>query len=218
MPLDVPELKAFLACLIFAGVSKSRHESYSQLWETDTGRPFLRACMSLKRFQTIMKFLRFDDKRTREERRSRDKLAPIRELWEMFIQRCRSSYNPSENCTVDEQLVGFRGRCPFRMYIPSKPARYGIKIWWIADSTSHYAYNAQIYVRRIGNLPEVGQGQRVVEDLARPLMNTGRNVTTDNFFTSIPLAQSLMSNGLTLLGTLKANKPQVPPEFQKDKA
>ena len=26
-------------------------------------------------------------------------------------------------------MVAFRGRCSFRQYIPSKPARYGIKIW-----------------------------------------------------------------------------------------
>ena len=27
------------------------------------------------------------------------------------------------------QLVAFRGRCPFRQYIPSKPAKYGLKFW-----------------------------------------------------------------------------------------
>ena len=39
----------------------------------------------------------------------------------------------------------------------------------------------------------------------------------DNFFTSIPLARNLLTKGLTLLGTLKSNKPDIPPEFQKDR-
>jgi len=30
---------------------------------------------------------------------------------------------------VDKQLALFRGRCPFKVYIPSKPGKYEIKIW-----------------------------------------------------------------------------------------
>ena len=142
----------------------------------------------------------------------------VRELWELFIQKCRTCYNPSANCTIDEQLVGFRGRCPFRVYMPQKLDKYGIKIWWSCDSATDYAFNGQVYLGREGNLPEVGLTRRVVEDLSRPIEHTGRNLTMDNFFTSIPLAQNLLTKGLTLLGTLKANKPEIPQEFQKDRS
>ena len=217
-PIDKNEFKAFVACLLFAGFSKSQHESLRELWSPDVGRPFLRAAMSLERFLLITKFLRFDDKSTRIQRRERDKMAPISELWDKFMQCCRINYNVGANCTVDEQLVGFRGRCPFRMYIPSKPDKYGIKIWWLCDSATGYAFNGQVYKGKVGNLPEVGLGKRVVEDLTQPLRNTGRNITTDNFFTSIPLAEQLFSQKLTLLGTLKVNKPEIPQEFQKNRA
>jgi len=36
--------------------------------------------------------------------------------------------------TIDETLVVFRGRCPFKMYIPSKPANYGIKVFSLVDA------------------------------------------------------------------------------------
>jgi len=42
---------------------------------------------------------------------------------------------------------------------------------------------------------------------------TGRNVTTDNFFTSVPLARDLLKKKLSLLGTLRKNKGELPPEF-----
>ena len=216
-PIDKIELRAFMSCLIFAGVSKSKNESLEQMWSSHFGRPFLRAVMSFQRFTMIMKFLRFDNKQDRQQRKGRDKMTHVRELWELFIQRCRTCYNPSDNCTIDEQLVGFRGRCPFRVYMPQKPDKYGIKIWWICDSKNGYAYNGQIYLGREGNLPEVGLAHRVVEDLCRPLEYSGRNLTMDNFFTSIPLARNLLTKGLTLLGTLKANKPEIPPEFQKNR-
>ena len=158
-PIDRTELQAFLSCLLFAGVSKSKNESLEQMWSTDIGRPFLRAVMSFQRFTMIMEFLRFDNKRDRPQRLGRDKMTHVRELWELFIQRCRMCYNPSDNCTIDEQLVGFRGRCPFRVYMPQKPDKYGIKIWWICDSTNGYAYNGQIYLGRSGNLPRIWASQ-----------------------------------------------------------
>ena len=64
-------------------------------------------------------------------------------------------------------------------------------------------------------MPEVGLAESVVCDLARPLFNSGRNLTVDNFFTSVPLAQTLLRNGLTLVGTIKKNKGEVPEEFKK---
>lgn len=115
-PIDKIELRAFISCLLFAGVSKSNNESLEQMWSLDFGRPFLRAVMSFQRFTMIMKFLRFDNKQSHRQRLGRDKMTHVRELWELFIQKCRTCYNPSANCTIDEQLVGFRGRCPFRVY------------------------------------------------------------------------------------------------------
>ena len=38
--------------------------------------------------------------------------------------------------TVDKQLVCFRGRCPFRQHIPSKPGKYGIKVWAICEANT----------------------------------------------------------------------------------
>ena len=212
--LDIEEFKAFIGCLIYIGIHKSGNESYEELWSEDDGRPKLRATMSLNRFKVILKFLRFDDKNTREDRRQRDKLSAFREIWEMFLSRCRMCYSLGPNGTIDEMLVGFRGRCPFRVYMPSKPNRYGIKIWVLADSDTCYFYNAQIYLGKEGNLPEVGQASRVVMDLCRPIYQSGRNITTDNFFTSVPLANNLLEKRLTLMGTLRSNKPEIPPSFQ----
>lgn len=216
-PLNIIELRGFIGCLIFVGTLHAQHEALEELWAKDIGRPQLYATMSLKRFQAIMKFLRYDDTDTREERRSTDKLAPIRQLWDLFQERCRVCYKPGAFLTIDEQLVPFRGRCPFRVYMKSKPDKYGIKIWVVADSELHYALNSQVYLGKVGNNQEVGQGQRVVEDLSRIYYGTGRNITCDNFFTSIPLAKSLLQKNLTLVGTIRANKKELPREFLKNR-
>ena len=60
--------------------------------------------------------------------------------------------------TVDEQLVCFRGRCPFRQYIPSKPGKYGIKIWAICEANTSYAWKMQVYT---GKNPAVGMRSKL---------------------------------------------------------
>jgi len=42
----------------------------------------------------------------------------------------------------------------------------------------------------------------------------GRKVTTDNFFTSVDLANQLKNKTLTLVGTMKQNKTDTPQEFK----
>ena len=54
---------------------------------------------------------------------------------------------------------------------------------------------------------------RVVETLTEGYQRTHRNVTCDNYFIDLALAQTLLSQGLTLVGTLRKNKRFIPAEF-----
>ena len=53
--------------------------------------------------------------------------------------------------------------------------------------------------------------------MIKPLYGSNRNVTVDNFFTSIQLVKELKKRNLTLIGTLRKNKPEIPVEFQSNK-
>lgn len=210
--IDMDTLHAYFGLLLLAGVYRSYGECVTQLWNERTGRPIFRATMSLKMFKRIHGCIRFDDREERIAIASTsvcDKLAPIRNVYERWNKNLKAVFTPGKNVTVDEQLVPFRGRCPFRQYIPSKPAKYGIKIWVLCDSSNWYAYNTQIYVGRDRNTaPERNQGRRVVMDLVNGLSD--RNVTCDNFFTSYQLAEDLNKNRMTILGTIRKNRTEIP--------
>lgn len=122
------------------GVYRSYGESIRNLWDEKHGRPLLRAVMPLKRFMLISKVLAFDDRESRRSRvcNYRDKLAPIRVFYEKWTDNLQYLYVPKENVTVDEQLILFRGKCFFKVYMPSKPGKYGMKAWVAADPTTGF--------------------------------------------------------------------------------
>ncbi|XP_036828296.1 piggyBac transposable element-derived protein 4-like [Oncorhynchus mykiss] len=216
-PMDSTDLRAYVGLLILAGVYRSRGEAAASLWDAESGRTVFRATMPLKVFHKYSRLLRFDDRQSRPARLATDRLAAIREVWDLWEERLPALYNPGPDLTVDEQLVPFRGRCPFRQYIPSKPAKYGIKSWVACDAKSSYAWKMQVYTgKAAGGGPEKNQGARVVLDLTEGLPG-GHNVTCDNFFTSYELGQRLLERNLTMVGTVRKNKAELPPALLQSK-
>lgn len=135
----------------------------------------------------------------------------------MFIQHCLKYYTPSEYLTVDETLLSFRGRCPFKMFIPSKPDKYGIKIISLCDARTFYFISGIPYVGKEGNKKkgDLNLPTQYVLTLTESVRNSNPNVTTDNWFTSCELAEELTKRKLTLVGTLRKNKKEIPPSMLK---
>ncbi|XP_046905958.1 piggyBac transposable element-derived protein 4-like [Hypomesus transpacificus] len=211
--MDASDLRAYIGLLILSGVYKSRGKAAASLWDAQSGRAIFRATMQLKVFYTYSTSIRFDDRGTRAARRATDKLAAIREVWDMWVERLPRLYDPGPEVTVDEQLVAFRGRCPFRQYMPSKPAKYGIKSWVTCDAKSSYAWKMQVYSGKSSDgAPERSQGMRVVLDMTDGLKD--RNVMCDNFFTSYDLGRELMATrNMTMVGTVRKNRTELPSEL-----
>ena len=163
--------------------------------------------------------MRFDDSNTRKERRSTDRLAPIRNIFESVVRAFRQMYSPKEHLTLDEALEAFRGRCSFVQYIPKKPAKYGIKLKCLRDAKTNYICKMEVYV---GKQPEgpfqlSNKPHDITLRMVSPIVGTGRNLTTDNCYTSIPLAEDLLKMKVTLVGTMRKNKPNIPPEMMPNK-
>ena len=48
-----------------------------------------------------------------------------------------------------------------------------------------------------------------MKEVAALLKNSGRNITMDNYFTTLPVAKHLLSWKLTITSTLRQNKPYI---------
>ena len=210
--MDLTEFDGILGILIAGGMTHQTKVSIADLWSNSPFIPTIfSTVMARTRFKEIMKYLRFDDKREREEKLKVDKIASIREMYELIVERFKSSYHPSACLTIDERISPFKGRVGFKVYMPNKPKKFGIKLWMLCDAENFYVSNFTIYAGKEGGKREVDQGEKVVLNLTQHL-NRGHNITTDNFFTSIPLAIKLLrrDNPLTLLGTVRKNRKFIP--------
>ncbi|KAJ0172478.1 hypothetical protein K1T71_011617 [Dendrolimus kikuchii] len=183
-------MRTFVGLLIVIGANRSGRQNLKDFWDNSVGTGFelVYLTMSINRFRFLIRSIRFDDIRDRPQRQETDKLAAIRGFIETMRHHCLEYYIPSECLTLDEQLVAFRGRCRFIMYLPNKPAKFGIKIFMVADTKYPYIYNFEVYC---GDQPEgpfhvSNKVADVTNRLLEPLIHMGRNVTMDNWFTSYP--------------------------------
>ncbi|XP_039954166.1 piggyBac transposable element-derived protein 4-like [Bactrocera tryoni] len=204
---DSTEFKALIGLLLFSAINKDNRKSANDMWSPFSAAVY-KSIMSANRFQFLLNCVRFDDK---TQRGGEDPFAAFRQIWELFIANCRNSYHPRFYLTIDEQLLSFRGKCPFRVYIASKPDKYGLKIVTICDAKTYYMFDAIPY---IGKRTEQKTAADYVKKLVQTIKGSGRNVTYDNWFASIPLADELLKDySLTTIGTLRKNKPEIPPCF-----
>ena len=192
---DIIELKPLLGLLYLAGVQKSNHKNIFDLWRADgTGTEYFRLVMGVNRFKFLLRMLRFDNIHERKELKEKDKFSPIRDIFETFVSNCRKSYSMSDAVTVDEMLPQFRGRCSFRVYMPNKPSKYGIKIFACCDANNFNTGNKEVYVgkQNQGTDNIDYKPDSVVKRLVQNIYKSGRNVTLDNWFMSYPLALHLL--------------------------
>lgn len=210
------EILALIGILFYMATCKTSRANAKSFWKTDgTGMVLFRAAFSYNRFFFLLQALRFDDLDTRTERLQSDKLTAVREMYTTFNDNCMKNYSPSEFVTIDEMLYAFRGRCGFIQYMPAKPAKYGIKLYALCDAKTFYVHNFEIYCgkQKPGQFFVSNKPHDIVMRLIEPLKNSKRNLTTDNYYGSYPLAQELLQKRITLLTTLKKNKTDIPPGF-----
>ncbi|XP_034940289.1 piggyBac transposable element-derived protein 4-like [Chelonus insularis] len=169
-PTNANEIRALIGILPLSAAIKDNHLPSRELFNnTFCGNRYC-STMTCERFDLLINCLRFDDKSTRQERRLTDVFAPFRDIWDLFIAKCRENYKSGCYLTIHKQLLGSRGRCPFH-------------------NSTKYMVDAEPYL--------------------------GSFTKTDG----VLLAKGLVKEPykLTLVGTPRANKREIPVEFQNER-
>ncbi|XP_039481962.1 piggyBac transposable element-derived protein 4-like [Drosophila santomea] len=160
---NIHEIRALIGILVLTAALKDNHLTTDEIFNSNFSGTRYCSTMSRDRFNFLIRCLRMDDKSLRPSLQIADRFMPVRKVWDMFIEQCKTSYTPGSHTTIDEQLLGFRGRCPFKMYIPNKPNKYGIKIVMICDSATKYMFNAIPYLGKSTNNHGIPLGEYFVK-------------------------------------------------------
>lgn len=156
--------------------------------------------MSRNRFQLLLKMLHFSDN-TKE---SEDRLQKISPLVNKLQDSFQKYIVPGEYLCIDETLVPFKGRLKFKQYIANKKHKFGIKIVKLCLKGG-YTYNFTINCGKEYNVGE-SVPSAVVMKLMGNLLDCGRTLCTDNYYTSVSLAHSLRNRQTHLIGNLRSNR------------
>ena len=88
--------------------------------------PSFSAAMKHDRWMSILMCLHFAENEAADVN---DKLRQVRPLLNLLLNRFQEMYTPSQTISMDDELIAWKGRLNCRQYIPSKRARFGIKIF-----------------------------------------------------------------------------------------
>ena len=127
------------------------------------------------------------------------KLKKMQHFVQHFSEQFRNYYVPKKNVSIDESLIGYEGRGPAIQYKPHKHHHcFGFKLFSLRESESGYTYNFSIYEGKQSSSSEYG----ICIELMAPLLGQGYQLFTDNWYTAVPLAESLLLEGTKLTSTV----------------
>ena len=213
-PVSLDKLKAFLGLCMAMGILRlPARSNYWRLgkWLLKTQFGFV---MPRDQYDLIWRYMHLQN--NEEPPPSPDRIWKLRKFLNSIVGNYQKAYAPDECVTVDESMVKFKGRLGFRQYLPSKPIKWGIKVWSMCESSTGYAYNLQVYTGRDGQQQEKGLAHRVVMDLCQPLLGKNMRLFIDNFYTSVPLLNDLLIRGVLACGTVRANRIGLPAHLKSN--
>lgn len=218
-----PEIKTYLGLLILQGIcQKPTIASYFTTRES-LATPFFSKVFSQRRFLLISKFIHFVNN---DEFSSTD--CPNRKLFRIYPiltylkTKFMDLYTPKQKISIDESLLGWKGRLSFKQYIPSKRKRFGIKFFKLCESETGYIWNIICYTGASTAYENVANEvlpmtEKVVFSLSEKLLNKGYQLYMDNFYNSIDLTEKLQSYKTDVIGTMRINRKGIPLELKNKK-
>jgi hypothetical protein len=218
-PVTGAEVRAFIAIILCMGIV--RLPCYDLYWTTDfLLEQKMKTIMARDRFYNILAFLHVANNSLDLPRDDphHDFSYKIRNIAEKLITNWQTFYYPKREVSVDETLVPFKGRTKILQYIPSKPHKWGLKVWTLAESKTGYVWNWDLYCGKLAMADRSkGVAHQVVTQLCTPIFGKGHHVYVDNFFSSPALFQELRNNQTGACGTLRTNRQGVPPTVKQAK-
>jgi Transposase IS4 len=206
-PTNASELYCFIAVLIYMGIVPLPR--LSMYWSSLYSQSFVSRCFSANRFRRLLRF--FYVSTQAQQTASTDKLKKVRYFLQQLQHSFSSHFNPTRVMTVDEAMVGYKGRSELKQYIPQKPTKWGYKVWCLASCNYLLAFD--VFLGKSTTSPSASPSD-VVLSLVAPYSHRNHIVYLDRYFTSPNLLKELKARGFRACGTVRKDRIGLPPLFK----
>lgn len=182
--------------------------------------PAFSKTMTLDRFELISQALHFesDDYPDKVD----DKMWKIRTLFNAINVNCSQNWNLPRMVSIDESLLLWKGHHSLRRYIANKAAKFGFKIYALADSIEGYVTRMIIDEgKRTRYHPHCPESLNVPGKLVWTLMSEngaldkGHLLATDNYYTDVHLSTSLFERMTDTIRTVRKDRRDLPSSVLK---
>ncbi|XP_061190378.1 piggyBac transposable element-derived protein 4-like [Saccostrea echinata] len=209
------EMSAYLGLYLSMGILKKPSiESYWQESPWLFRSPAYPEVMTRDRFQIISKFLHCNDNATYVPRGTPgyDPAHKFRPVLDLINSTFPKAYDLARDLTIDESMVGFKGRNDIVQYVPAKKShQWGAKLFVLAESDTGYNAAVQLYAGRQQDDPRSVHGVGyVIMQLIQPYLYRHHHVVCDNYFTSAALCDVLFESDTYMTGTVRVCRKGMP--------
>ena len=178
---NITNLAHYLGLQIFFGLLPA--SNVRQYWR----RGFFLATLNVPALMTRDAFLAMDRyfhgfNQRAIPRGNQYRLIAVRSVMEYLQDRCRSLVVPGENLSLDEGMMAYKGRLSIKVYNPKKPKKYGVKFFFVTESSTGYVLDFSIYSGVFSTLRDTVFG------LVYRFRNQGYHLLMDNYYNSVSLA------------------------------
>ena len=216
-PIDPDTLWTFFGLLLVMTVWKA--PAIQDYWSLNmfSGVTFCSEVMSKNRFRQILKFLRFCDS---QKYVTNNPASRVSEFISEVVEKSTRICDPGFYLSVNESLLIKRqkSRLKLCMLCPSSPNLLGYTCNLVLNfGIKTYSFGPQINSDLL-KIPNIKKPQKIVLMLLsspfHDMLGQGRHVTTNDWYTSVNLANILYSHRTYITGTILPNRGV--PKLMKD--
>ncbi|XP_064387842.1 piggyBac transposable element-derived protein 4-like [Halichondria panicea] len=211
------EIWVFIGIILEMGIH--RLPKYTDYWSTNRllGVQAVKDTMPFNRFKSLRRYLHCDDNTCIVD--SRKITSKIHTVLETLSTNYLAKYHPSQELSVDEMMIKYKGRKGGKIHMPRKPVKLGFKVWCCSCSCCRYLCTFDVYSGRLTGssgtkVSEKGLLMRVVKQLVEPFHTMNHVVYMDNFYTSGPLIVYLRKHDVFVVGTMKMSAAGFPSDLK----
>ena len=197
--ITIQELRTFFGLFFWMGLV--RYPAITDHWATNSvfSNSIFKSKMSRDRFKQILARLTFSESKNSEKQEIPFNKLSV--LTSTVLENSKKYYKPAKNLSLDESMIAFNGRHQAKVYMPTKPIRFGFKAYMLSEASTGFLLEWCMHDR--------SKRTTVVQIIDRLLKDYSNCcVYMDSFYTTIESFRILKEKRILACGTV--SKQRIP--------